>query len=118
LWDDTYTNQRGKTLEEFIITSNLLLMNEATGIPTFETIRGRSWSDLTLCYILAQNTAPSVLEILYVIIIICWFLYNKLVNIHLQCYILMSLVMAHVLAVPPQESVLRSSAAKTADGDL
>jgi len=25
LWHDTYTNQRGKTLEEFVITSDLLL---------------------------------------------------------------------------------------------
>jgi hypothetical protein len=57
LWHDMYTSQRGKTLEEFIITSDLLLMNEATGIPTFETIRGRSWIDLTLCNnVLAQNT--------------------------------------------------------------
>ena len=57
LWHDMYTNQWGKTLEEFIITSDLLLMNEATGIPTFETIRGRIWIDLTLCNnILAQNT--------------------------------------------------------------
>jgi len=57
LWHDTYTNQRGKTLEEFIITSYLLLMNEATDIPTFETIRGHSWIYLTLCNnILAQNT--------------------------------------------------------------
>ena len=55
--DDTHTNQRGKSLEEFIITSDLLLMNEATDIPTFETIGGRSWIDLTLCNnILAQNT--------------------------------------------------------------
>ena len=57
LWHDKYTNQRGKTLEEFIITNNLLLRNKATGIPTFETIRGCSWSDLTLCNnILTQNT--------------------------------------------------------------
>ena len=39
---DTNTNQRGKTLEEFVITSDLLLLNETSGIPTFETIRGRS----------------------------------------------------------------------------
>jgi len=39
LWHDTHTNQRGKFLEEFII-SDLLLMNEATDIPTFETITG------------------------------------------------------------------------------
>jgi len=52
-----YSNQWGKTLKEFIITSDLLLMNETTGIPTFETIRGRIWIDLTLCNnILAQNT--------------------------------------------------------------
>jgi len=57
LWHDTYTNQRGKTLEEFIITGDLFLRNEETGIPTFETVRGRSWIDLTLCNnILAQNT--------------------------------------------------------------
>jgi hypothetical protein len=56
LWHDTNTNQRGTPLEE-LITSDLLLMNEASGIPTFETIRGRSWIDLTLCNnILAENT--------------------------------------------------------------
>jgi hypothetical protein len=57
LWHDMYMNQRGETLEEFIITSDLLLMNEVTGIPTFKTIRGCSWIDLTLCNnVLAQNT--------------------------------------------------------------
>jgi hypothetical protein len=56
LWHDTQTNQRGKNLEEFIITSDLFLMNEGTDIPTFETIRGRSCIDLTLCNnILAQK---------------------------------------------------------------
>ena len=55
--DDINTNQRGKTLEEFLITSDLHLMNEATSIPTFETIRGRSWIDLTLRNnILVQST--------------------------------------------------------------
>jgi hypothetical protein len=48
LWHDTHTNQRGKNLEEFIITSDLFLMNEETDTPTFETVRGRSWIDLTL----------------------------------------------------------------------
>jgi hypothetical protein len=58
LWYDTSTNQRGKSLEEFIITCDLLLMNEATRIPKFETSRGRSWIDLTLCNtILAQKTS-------------------------------------------------------------
>ena len=49
LWNDTHTNQWGKTLEEFIITSDLFLMNEETDCPTFETVRGRSWIYLTLC---------------------------------------------------------------------
>jgi hypothetical protein len=49
LWHDKYTNQRGKILEEFIITSDLVIMNEAIEIPTFETARGHSWIDLTLC---------------------------------------------------------------------
>jgi len=57
LWSDTYTNTRGRALEEFIITRDLLIINEATDIPMFETNRGRSWIDLTLCNnILAQKT--------------------------------------------------------------
>ena len=33
-------------------------MNEATGTPTFETMRGRSWIDLTLCNnVLVQKTS-------------------------------------------------------------
>jgi hypothetical protein len=42
LWCGTNNNQRGKSLEEFIIISDLLQMNEAASIPTFKTIRGRS----------------------------------------------------------------------------
>jgi len=38
LWHDTRMNQWGKTLEEFIITSDLFLMNEETDTPTFETV--------------------------------------------------------------------------------
>ena len=57
LWHDTHTNQRGKTLEEFIITSDLFLINQESDIPTFETLRGRSWIDLTICNnILVQKT--------------------------------------------------------------
>jgi hypothetical protein len=40
LWHSKYMNQRGKILENFIITSDLVITNEATGIPTFETTRG------------------------------------------------------------------------------
>jgi hypothetical protein len=51
-------NQRGKFLEDFIITRNLLIMNVETSIPTFETIRGHSWIDLTFCNsILTQKTS-------------------------------------------------------------
>jgi len=58
LWYDTITNQRGKSLEEFVLTRDLFLINEATGTPTFETMRGRSWIDLTLCNnVLVQKTS-------------------------------------------------------------
>jgi hypothetical protein len=58
LWYDTITNQRGKFLEDFIITRDLRLMKVETSFPTFETIRGRSWIDLTLCNnILVQKTS-------------------------------------------------------------
>jgi hypothetical protein len=49
LWHDAITNQRGKSLEEYILTRDLFLKNEDTSTPTFETMRGRSWIDLTLC---------------------------------------------------------------------
>jgi hypothetical protein len=49
LWHDKYTNQRGKSLENFIITSDFVITKEATEIPTFETTRGHSWIDLALC---------------------------------------------------------------------
>jgi hypothetical protein len=50
------TNTRGRALEELIISRNLLIINEATDVPIFETKRDRSWTDLTRCNnILAQN---------------------------------------------------------------
>jgi hypothetical protein len=56
LWNNIYTNKRGKTLEEFIIINDLLVMNEKMKVPTFESNSGRSWIDLTICNnILAQN---------------------------------------------------------------
>ena len=58
LWSDKRTNARGRALEEFIISRDLLIMNEESDIPTFETIRGRSWIDLTICNkTLAQKIA-------------------------------------------------------------
>jgi hypothetical protein len=56
LWNDIYTNKRGKTLKEFIIINDLLVMNEKMEVPTFKSNRGRSWIDLTICNnILARN---------------------------------------------------------------
>jgi hypothetical protein len=49
LWFDKHTNVRGRTMEEYIITRDLHIINTETGIPSFETNRGRSWIDLTLC---------------------------------------------------------------------
>jgi hypothetical protein len=45
----TITNQRDKSLEKYILTRDLFLKNEDTSTPTFETMRGRGWIDLTLC---------------------------------------------------------------------
>jgi hypothetical protein len=57
LWSDKCTNTRGRALEELIISRDLLIMNEESDIPTFETIRGQSWIDLTICNkTLAQKT--------------------------------------------------------------
>ena len=49
LWFDKYTNARGRTMEEYIITRDLHIVNTDTSISSFETNRGRSWIDLTLC---------------------------------------------------------------------
>ena len=57
LWFDKHKNARGRTLEEYIITRDLHILNTEMGIPSFETNRGHSWIDLTLCNSkLAQNT--------------------------------------------------------------
>jgi hypothetical protein len=49
IWSDTHTNARGRAMEEYIITRDLLMMNMDSDVPTFESSRGRSWIDLTLC---------------------------------------------------------------------
>jgi hypothetical protein len=46
---DKRTNIRGRAIEELIIARDLLIINEESDTPTFETIRGRSWIDLTIC---------------------------------------------------------------------
>ena len=44
-----YAHKRqGKSAGEFIITRDLLIINEVSDIPMFETNRGRIWIDLTL----------------------------------------------------------------------
>jgi hypothetical protein len=57
LWFDKHTNARGRTMEEYIITKDLHILNTENGIPSFETNRGRSWIDLTLCN---SKLAPNV----------------------------------------------------------
>jgi hypothetical protein len=47
---ETYTNARGRAMEEYIITRDLFIMNVDTDVPTLESSRGRSWIDITLCY--------------------------------------------------------------------
>jgi len=44
---DKITNQRGKVLEDFLTIYNLYIVNDKSE-PTFETIRGSSYVDLTI----------------------------------------------------------------------
>jgi len=41
-WHDTKTNKRGKTMEEFIISKSLYIMNEESEWTTFHNARGKS----------------------------------------------------------------------------
>ena len=47
MWHDSVTNQRGKMLE-YLICNDLYVLNEATETPTFQSIRGSSYIDLTI----------------------------------------------------------------------
>ena len=49
LWHDAQTNRRGKTIEEFMIGHNLFILNKDTLLPMFQTIKGSSRIDLTIC---------------------------------------------------------------------
>lgn len=42
------TDDRGKTLSEFIIARNWYIQNDANSLPTFQTVNGKSWIDLTI----------------------------------------------------------------------
>ena len=48
MWHDRVTNQCGKILEEYLICNDLYVLNEATKTPTFQSIRGSSYTDLTI----------------------------------------------------------------------
>jgi len=47
-WHDRQTNQRGKIMEEYIISKNLNIMNEESEPTTFQIRRGSSNIDLTI----------------------------------------------------------------------
>jgi len=47
-WYDNKTNARGKTLEEYLISRDLHVMNEESERTTFQSRRGRSNIDLTI----------------------------------------------------------------------
>jgi len=49
IWSDSHTNTRGRELEECIIKRDVLLLNVDSNVPTFESNKGYSWIDLTLC---------------------------------------------------------------------
>jgi hypothetical protein len=47
-WHDSHTNQRGKTMEEYIISKNLNITNEESELTTFQNRRGSSKIYLTI----------------------------------------------------------------------
>jgi hypothetical protein len=48
VWHDNQTNARGKTLEEYLISRDLNIMNEESELTTFQSRRGSSNVDLTI----------------------------------------------------------------------
>ena len=47
-WHDTQTNERGREMEEFLITRQLFIHNEKSELTTFQSSRGKSNVDLTI----------------------------------------------------------------------
>ena len=47
-WHDKQTNKRGRTLEEYLVSRDLNIMNEESEHTTYRTRRGRSNIDLTI----------------------------------------------------------------------
>ena len=50
LWSNSSkTDSKGEEVEEILLQHNMLVMNNPNSSPTFESSRGRSWIDLTIC---------------------------------------------------------------------
>jgi hypothetical protein len=49
IWHDTISDRKSPLLEEFILTNDLHIQNEAGNPATFQTVNGSSNIDLTLC---------------------------------------------------------------------
>ena len=50
IWHDVTTNRRDRMLEEFLISNRLHIVNEDSGLTTFESTMGTSNVDLTVAY--------------------------------------------------------------------
>lgn len=48
LWGGQLTEDRGTNVLEFVLRNNLTVVNDNNSIPTFQTVNGRSWIDLTI----------------------------------------------------------------------
>lgn len=59
LWYSNETDDRGRLLEEFILTNDLIILNEPNNPPTFMTSNGQSNIDLTLA---SSNFGRSIKE--------------------------------------------------------
>ncbi|CAH1384141.1 unnamed protein product, partial [Tenebrio molitor] len=59
IWHDTISDRKSPLLEEFILTNDLHIQNEAGNPATFQTVNGSSNIDLTLsstdCSLLIQS---------------------------------------------------------------
>ncbi|XP_035234185.1 uncharacterized protein LOC118206014 [Stegodyphus dumicola] len=48
VWNYPSTDARGRTIEDFVASNDLTLHNTEDSPPTYETVHGRGWPDLTL----------------------------------------------------------------------
>ncbi|XP_035216980.1 uncharacterized protein LOC118190394 [Stegodyphus dumicola] len=47
-WGYPHTDLRGRAVEDFVASNDLSIHNEPECLPTFETVNGKGWPDLTL----------------------------------------------------------------------